>query len=98
MLNILGAGLIGMQVIDTFLTMWAIRFAGATEINPLMAPIAHTWVSPLVKIMPVLVVAALLHLPVVRQNRTYRLAGNIGMVGGIAFLVWITCQNVAELL
>lgn len=40
----------GLQVADGFLTMWATS-NGFIEVNPLMMPIAHTWMMPLQKIL-----------------------------------------------
>jgi len=39
----------GLEAVDGFLTMWATR-NGFIEVNPLMLPIAHTWVMPLQKV------------------------------------------------
>ena len=98
MFKLVAMALIGMQAVDSFLTMWAINTQGAIEANPLMASIAHTWMSPLVKIVPVIIVVALLAVPAVQNNRKFRLASIAGMVAGVAFLALVTCLNVGELL
>jgi len=40
----------GLQAADGLLTMWATS-NGFVEVNPIMIPVAHTWIMPLQKIL-----------------------------------------------
>lgn len=52
----------GLESADGFLTMWATR-NGFVEVNPLMMPIAHTWIMPLQKMAITVVNSPLESLP-----------------------------------
>ena len=94
-MNALSITFIGLQTADTFLTMWAVNH-GFTEANPLMAPIASTWVSPVVKIVPAILVAIGLAWLTRRWPRT-RTVALVGQVAVVLFMVGILTSNLLEM-
>ena len=98
MFRILAGLLIGMQAVDCFFTMWAVGTQRCTEGNPLMIPLyAHMWPAPIVKLLPILLVVAILGRPSVQNKRAYRLAGNAGLFAGSILLAIVTYLNVLQL-
>ena len=92
----LGIAFVALQVADAFLTLWAVNH-GFQEINPLMIPIAGTWLSPLVKIVP----AALVVWGLDRLGRRYpktRPVSAVGLVAVVAFLGVVLVGNLGEVL
>jgi len=92
---ILGITFVVAEAADAFLTLWAVN-NGFVEINPLLAPIAGTWLSPLVKILP----AALVVWFLARLGRRYpktQPVTAVGLVVVVAFLGVVLAANVAEL-
>jgi len=94
-MNALSMAFIGLQAADTFLTMWAVNH-GFTEVNPLMAPIAGTWVSVLVKVVPAILVAICLARLTARWPRIRNVV-NVGMVAVVVFMVGILTSNLLEM-
>ena len=94
-MNALSMAFIGLQTADTFLTMWAVNH-GFTEVNPLMAPIASTWVSPVVKIAPAIIVAIGLAWLTKRWPRT-RTVAIVGQVAVVLFMIGILTSNLLEM-
>ena len=91
----LGIAFVAAQAADAFLTLWAVNH-GFQEVNPLLAPIAGTWLSPLVKIVP----AALVVWGLDRLGRRYPKTQPVtafGLVAAVAFLGVVLVSNVAEL-
>jgi hypothetical protein len=86
---------ISFEIIDAFLTMWAVQH-GFTEVNLLMAPIAGTWLGPLVKIVPTLAAAGLLLWVTRRWPHTRPVAG-FGLVAACGFMAIIIGSNLLEL-
>jgi len=89
----LGSALVGLQVVDGLLTMWATNH-GFAEVNPLMAPIANSWMLLAVKVIPTIVVVLAL-LPLTRRFGKV-ITG--GLVAGIAFLGLVVGLNIIELI
>lgn len=92
---ILGIVFVAAQAADAFLTLWAVNH-GFEEVNPILAPIAGTWLSPLVKIVP----AALVVWFLIRLGRRYprtRLVSAVAFGAAIVFLGVVLVSNVAEL-
>ena len=85
---------VGLETIDAFLTLWAMQH-GFTEVNPLMAPIAGTWLGPLVKIIPALAAAWLLLWVTRRWPRTRPVAG-FGLIMASCFMAIIIGSNLLE--
>ena len=84
------------QVIDGFLTLWATN-NGFIEANPLMAPIAHTWIGPSVKIIPtILVIWGISKL--INKYPRIRKPATAGLTACIAFYAVIIYSNVSELI
>lgn len=91
----LGIAFVALQVADAFLTLWAVNH-GFEEVNPLLAPIAGTWLGPVVKIVP----AALVVWGLDRLGRRYprtRPVSAVGLGAAIVFLGVVLVSNVAEL-
>lgn len=92
---ILGVAFVAAQASDAFLTLWAVNH-GFEEVNPFMAPIAGTWASPLVKILP----AALVAWGLARLGRRYpktQPASAVGLVAVVGFYAVVLASNIAEL-
>jgi len=92
---ILGMAFVAAQATDAFLTLWAVNH-GFEEVNPVLAPIAGTWASPLVKILP----AALVAWGLARLGRRYpktQPVTAVGLVAAVAFYGVVLASNVAEL-
>lgn len=92
---ILGIGFVALEAADAFFTLWAMH-NGFQEVNPLLAPIAGTWASPLVKILPAALVAWGLSRLGNRYPRT-RPVSVFGLAATIGFLGLVLASNVAEL-
>lgn len=91
----LGIAFVAAEAADAFLTLWAVNH-GFQEVNPILAPIAGTWASPLVKILP----AALVVWALARLGRRYpktQPVTAVGLVSAVAFLGVVLVSNVAEL-
>jgi len=95
MLKVLGITFIGFQAVDAFLTVWAVN-NGFTELNPLLAPVAGTWVSPVVKILPAVFAVWLFAKAAGRWPRT-RPVANAGFTVAVAFLGAVVVSNLCEL-
>ena len=93
--GVLAGGLVAAQIADSFLTLWATN-NGFVEINPIMAPIAHTWVSPVVKIIPALL--AVWGIARLQRRFPYIIQPvRAGLVACIAFYTVILVSNVSEI-
>jgi hypothetical protein len=91
----LGIAFVGLQAADAFLTMWAVNH-GFQEVNPFLAPIAGTWYSPIVKILP----AALVAWGLARLGRRYPRTQPVtafGLVGVVALYAAVIASNLGEL-
>lgn len=88
----LASMLIGLQATDGFMTVWATRH-GFIEQNQLMAPIAHTWMLPLLKIGVTLLVMAFL-IPLTRKYRKPIIGG---LAAGNSIMATVVALNVLEL-
>lgn len=96
MLKVLAIGFVAMQAVDGFLTMWATSTGQATEVNPLMAPIAHTWAGPAVKLIPA-ALAVWLVAKVARRYPVVKTPATVGLGAAVLFLVAVTVSNITEL-
>ena len=94
-MNTLSAAFVGLQATDAFLTMWAVNH-GFTEVNPIMAPIAGTWVSPVVKIVPAIIVGIVIARLTRRWPRIRNVA-SVGMGVAVVFMVGILTSNLLEM-
>ncbi len=94
-MNALSMVFIGLETIDTFLTMWAVNH-GFTEANPLMAPIADSWLSVLVKVVPAVMVAIGLAWLTRKWPRT-RTVALVGMALAVTFMAGILASNLLEM-
>ena len=95
LIAILGTAFVAAQATDAFLTLWAVNH-GFEEVNPFLTPIAGTWWSPVVKIIP----AALVAWGLARLGRRYpktQPVTAVGLVAAVAFLGLVLVSNVAEL-
>ena len=95
MLRTLGITFVGLEAVDAFLTMWAVN-NGFTELNPLLAPVAGTWVSPVVKILPAVFAVWFLTKAANRWPRIRPIA-NAGFAVTVAFLGAVIVSNLCEL-
>lgn len=97
MVAILGTTFVAAQASDAFLTLWAANnLDGFQELNPILAPIAGTWWSPVVKIIP----AALVAWGLARLGRRYpktQPVTAVGLVAAVAFYGVVLASNMAEL-
>jgi len=92
----LAGGLVAMQIIDSFLTLWATN-NGFVEVNPLMAPIAHLWAMPVVKIVPVLLAVW----GIAKLQQRFPVIGkpvSVGLVSCIAFYAAVLITNISEII
>ena len=95
---ILGIAFVMAEAADAFLTLWAAwNLDGFQEVNPLLAPIAGTWLSPLVKILPAALVAWGLSRLGNRYPRTLPVSA-FDLVAVTAFLGLVLVSNVAEII
>ena len=88
--------LVVLKAIDGFWTMWAVNNA-YVEINPIMAPIAHTWLEPTLTIIP----TALFGVLVMWFSRRFpAVTGilNYGVLVSCLFMVWVLGANLREVL
>ncbi len=88
----LAAMLMGLQVTDGFLTMWATNH-GFIEANPLVAPIAQTWLFPSWKIGSVLLGMMILF-PLARRSPK---AVKLGLSFASAFMIAVLTANLFTL-
>lgn len=94
--KLLAGGLVAAQIADSFLTLWATN-NGFVEVNPIMAPIAHLWTLPVVKIIPSLIVVW----GIAKLQRRFPVIGkpvNVGLVACIAFYAAVLIWNVTEII
>ena len=98
--GVLALALVALQVADSFLTMWATNH-GYTEVNHLMAPIAHTWWMAAVKVLPTALVGWLAFWAVGRFPKTWRVAPKVvacGLGAACSFLGLVLASNLGELI
>jgi len=98
--GVLALALVALQVADSSLTMWATSH-GYTEVNPFMAPIAHTWWMAAVKVLPTALVGWLAFWAVGRFPKTWRVAPKVvvfGLGAACAFLGIVLASNLGELI
>ena len=88
----LALALVVLQVADSFLTMWATNH-GYQEVNSIVAPIAHTWWFPTLKILPAIGVSFLM----VKLGRRFPKTVIFGLSAASAFLATVLVANVFEL-
>ena len=82
--------------IDGLLTFWATN-NGYTEMNPLMAPIAHTVMFPVLKLtIPLLGVAIVGYL--LKKFPKFIMVANFGFVSIIGLYGVVLASNVVEML
>jgi hypothetical protein len=94
----LGIAFVALEAVDAFLTMWAANtLQGFQEMNPLLAPIAGSWLSPLVKIVPSALIAWGLVRLGNRFPRTRRITA-FGMIAVILFLGIVLASNAVEII
>ena len=94
--KLLAGALVAAQIADSFLTLWATN-NGFVEVNPLMAPIAHLWIMPVVKIVPALLVVW----GISKLQQRFPVLGtpvSVGLVVCIAFYAAILVSNVSEII
>jgi len=94
--KLLAGGFVAAQIADSFLTLWATN-NGFVEVNPIMAPIAHMWAMPVVKIVPALVVIW----AIAKLQRRFPIIGkpiSIGLVACIAFYAAVLVSNISEII
>lgn len=89
----LGLIFIALQLADTLLTQWAVANCGVIEQNSLMAPIVGSFLFPVVKIAPALVVVPILAWIATRYARLV----DWGLAGASIFYVVILTSNIMEL-
>lgn len=94
MLNLCGLFVI-LETVDATLTLWAVHH-GFTEVNPLMAPLAGTWLGPLVKIVPALAASWLLLYVARRWPRTMKIM-RTGLVVVCCLVALVIASNLMEL-
>ncbi len=70
---------VALQTCDAFFTMWAMNH-GFQEVNPYLAGIAGSWLSPVVKILP----AALVSFGVVKAGKRFPVAATVGLSAVVA--------------
>jgi len=86
---------VGLEAADAFLTMWAVN-NGFIEVNRLLAPVAGTWLSPAVKILPAAFAAWLLIKMTARWPKT-KTSANVGLAVTVAFMTIVVASNLLEL-
>ena len=84
----LAVAFVALQAADSFLTMWAVGH-GYTELNSLIAPIAHTWWMVAIKVLPAIAVGVLAVWAVGRFPKTWRIAPVVLLVGLLAADIWM---------
>lgn len=80
-----------LEAIDGFLTMWATRH-GFTEVNPLSAPLAQTWLFPTWKISAAILGVIILVPLAKRAPRVVEL----GLAATSVFLLTVLGANLYE--
>ena len=90
----LGLIFIALQLADALLTQWAVTNCGVIEQNPLMAPIVGSFLFPVIKIVPALIVVPILAWTAKRYTRLI----DWGLTGASIFYVVILTGNVMELI
>lgn len=86
---------VAFEAADAFFTLWAVNH-GFQEANPLLAPIAGTWISPVVKILPAALVAFFLARLGDRFPKT-RPVTAFGLFAVVGFLGVVLAANTVEL-
>ena len=87
---------LALTAIDGILTFWATN-NGYTEVNPLMAPIAHTILFPITKVLiPVIGVAFVGYL--LKRFPKFIKVANFGFVAVIAMYVFVLGSNLLEMI
>ena len=87
-----------LQVVDTFLTMWALNSGDFIETNPITRSVIEntgTWILPLVKIVPT-VLAVVLFYMVLKQFKRLKVIVISGMVVAAVFYSVVIGGNLAE--
>jgi len=92
----LAIAFVALEAADAFLTLWATNH-GFQEVNPLMVPFAHTWLFPIMKIIPAMGAAWLLSKLNARFPRT-RPVTVFGFGMAVAFLGFVLVGNLGELI
>lgn len=88
--KILAGGLILGQVLDSLITLWGTN-NGIGEANPLLAPFAHTWVLPVMKVLAAIAFTWMLWLVAKRAPRTATIGFAIILTIETAVVgLWIT--------
>ena len=98
--GVLAIAFVTLEAADSFLTMWAVNH-GYTELNILMAPIAHTWWMAAIKVLPVALVGWLLFWAVGRFPKSWKVAPKVvafGLGAACAFLGIVLASNLGELI
>lgn len=88
--------LVTLKAIDGFWTMWAVN-NGYVEINPIMAPIAHTWLEPVATIIP----TALFGILALWVSRKFPQISKIlfcGILVANVFMIGVLAANLREVL
>lgn len=89
----LAVALVVVSGLDGLLTMWATNH-GFVEVNPLMRPIAHTWILPVWKAG----IAALGAWFVLRFSRRFPRIVTLGLSVSVAFVLVVFILNLLELI
>jgi len=96
--GVLATTFVALEVADSFLTMWAVNH-GYTELNNLVAPIAHTWWMAAIKVLPAALVGWLLFWTVGRCPKTWKVAPKVlvfGLGATCAFLSIVLASNLGR--
>ena len=83
-------------ILDGILTFWATN-NGYVEVNPLMAPIAHTALYPILKVITVILGVVIVAALVKRFPQLKRVA-TLGYASCIVFYVLVLASNTMELI
>lgn len=92
----LGIAFVVAHAADAFLTLWATN-NGFQEVNPLMAPFAHTWAFPFIKLIPALVALLVVSRMAARWPKTRPIISG-GLALSVVFLGVVLIANVGEIL
>jgi len=97
--GVLAITFVALEAADSFLTMWAVNH-GYTELNILMAPIAHTWWMVATKVLPAALVGWLLFWAVGRFPKSWTVAPKVvafGLGAAGSFLGIVLASNLGEM-
>ena len=88
--------LVILKAIDGFWTMWAVN-NGYVEINPVMAPIASTWLEPVITISPITAFGLIVlwgknRLPVAEKSLL------VGLIIGCVIMACVLISNLMEVI